>query len=160
MSSPWKFVSALPAKLPPPDPSPSESLETMEESVQQSPVTPQPVDDPVLPCQKDKKWLELTVVGPDGEPIANAPCKLLIPEGNGMQGTTDKSGFVRFDGIYADPMTFRLDISLQEGPKPSWNINVVPRTAPSGPDKKTATEEPDVRYVVVPWDDRDIRSPE
>ena len=152
----WSFIRAFPDKLPPPEPEPAESLQKMDEAVLSEPASSS-TREPVVPCRANQRWLELTILDPNNQPLANTPCKLLIPEGNGLEKNTDDAGFVRFDGIFANPETFEVHVHRDDaGSTPSYRIEVVPRKrdAPA-----PLREEPDenIRYMKVPWEDQSAR---
>ncbi|HXT15066.1 MAG TPA: hypothetical protein VN706_05520 [Gemmatimonadaceae bacterium] len=55
-------------------------------------------DHPVLPCEK-KTWVDVALVDVDGNPIANEPFKLTLPDGTVITGTTDENGMTGMDQI-------------------------------------------------------------
>lgn len=109
---------------------------------------------PVLPCQQGQVWLELTMMDDDGQPVAQSDCTLRIPEGNGLTRRTDDQGYVRFDGISADPETFmlRFDALPDDNVQPGFAISVIPRTPgreQPAPDGDTMQDE---HYFELHWE--------
>lgn len=108
--------------------------------------------EPVLPCQRGKVWLELTVQDSCGQPAAQTDCTLKIPEGNGMTRKTDDKGYVKFDGISADPQTFTVRLQTSDSAQSGYTISVVPRK--QGGAVPAAADDPvqEDRYFELPWE--------
>ena len=56
----------------------------------------------VLPCQKEEDenhWIEILLVGEDGEEICNTRCIVTTPDGKEHRVKTDVNGLIRFEGI-------------------------------------------------------------
>ena len=60
---------------------------------------PVPYDDPVLPCQPAKCWIEIELLEEDGTPAAGEPYRVELPDGELREGVFDKTGLIRFDNI-------------------------------------------------------------
>lgn len=51
----------------------------------------QPSTAPMLPC-KQKTWVEVRLIDPDGKPVANERFRIELPDGTVHEGTTDAEG--------------------------------------------------------------------
>jgi hypothetical protein len=64
---------------------------------------PQPVNTaapaPSRQPQRNKTWIEIELVDNEGNPVANEPCRLILPDDSIWEGTTDAQGLVRVDFI-------------------------------------------------------------
>ena len=57
-------------------------------------------DEPVEEQEEEKNWVEFMLLDDDtGEPIANVPLKLKLPDGSSIEVTSDSNGCVRCDDI-------------------------------------------------------------
>jgi type VI secretion system secreted protein VgrG len=54
----------------------------------------------------EKTWIEIQLVDADGQPVANEPFRITLPDGSDRQGVTDAAGLARFDEL--DPGTCEL----------------------------------------------------
>lgn len=109
---------------------------------------------PVLPCQRGKTWLELTVLDSRGQPVAQADCTLKISEGNGMTQKTDDKGYVKFEGISADPQRFtvQLETASDDSQGSGYVISVVPKKHDTAPSAEADGSNQGARYVELPWE--------
>ncbi|MBL8240463.1 MAG: hypothetical protein JNM66_23785 [Bryobacterales bacterium] len=58
-----------------------------------------PHNDPVLPCQPGKCWIEIELLEEDGKPAAGEAYRVELPDGEMREGLFDKTGMIRFDNI-------------------------------------------------------------
>ena len=63
-------------------------------------MSPSPVQDCPL---KKKTWIEIALIGQDGEPVAGARYRIFLGDGTKMEGSLDGEGRARVDHI--DPAT-------------------------------------------------------
>ncbi|WP_175650648.1 hypothetical protein [Pseudomonas sp. Marseille-P9899] len=108
--------------------------------------------EPVLPCQQGKVWLELTVLDNSGQPVAQADCTLKIPQGDGLTQKTDDKGYVKFEGISADPETFTVRVEASDSTEGAYAISVVPRTRSAVAPTQADDPEQEDRYFEPPWE--------
>lgn len=110
--------------------------------------------EPVLPCQQGQVWLEFTVLDSNGVPVADTDCTLKIPEGNGMTQKTDATGYVKFEGVSADPQSFTLRVNsvAGDGGDSRLAIDVVPRQQPAEAPAQSEAPRQEHNYVDLPWE--------
>ena len=49
--------------------------------------------------EKEKSWIEIKLVGEDGEPIPGEKYTITLADGSVVEGTLDEKGFARVEGI-------------------------------------------------------------
>ncbi len=54
---------------------------------------------PSVQPQRNKTWIEIELVDSEGNPVANEPCRLTLPDDSIWEGTTNAEGVVRVDFI-------------------------------------------------------------
>lgn len=60
------------------------------------------------PCERQEKtWIDLELLDPDGQPVANRKLRITLSDGRVIEGSTDASGLFGVDGI--DPGECRID---------------------------------------------------
>jgi hypothetical protein len=59
-----------------------------------------PVGDPVQPCPLlEKHWVEIQLIDDFGTPVANEEYKVVLPDGEEVEGYLDTNGFARFSSL-------------------------------------------------------------
>jgi hypothetical protein len=71
---------------------------------------------PVAPCPQDKAWVEFLLLDMEGNPVSGQSYIVGLPDGSTRQGTLDRTGKVRFDGIPPGTCT----ISYTDLDKDAW----------------------------------------
>jgi len=120
--------------------------------------------DPVLPCLKPS--VELTLLGDDDKPAANAKYTLNVPGGGSHSGVLDENGFVHIDDldIPADQVMLEVEVfDNEEDPEsiPEFTIQLVPKA--TGPETEEISEEaepPEEDYFHPTFDHRVIPEPD
>ena len=147
----WRATGTA-SPLPPPEPTTDESLRAMDRAAQATAPRREVASESVS-CPR--KWVEVTLLGEDGEPIADAECRLSVPGGEERQGRTGAGGVAVFEGIAIDPTTSTLRITAEAADDETrYSIEVVPLEEPP-PGEEDPGEEPDEgdgRYFRVPWE--------
>lgn len=69
---------------------------------------PEPVAEQVRSARELKTWVEFEVVDESGQPMAGQAYLCMLPDGTLREGTTDRQGRVRFDGIDPGNCAFSL----------------------------------------------------
>ncbi len=76
----------------------------------------------VLPCQKEEDenhWIEILLVGGDGEGIGNNRCIVTAPDGKEHRVKTDVNGVIRLEGIPAG----KCQVSFVDLDKNAWEAS-------------------------------------
>lgn len=71
---------------------------------------------PVRPRPEEKTWIEVELVTPEGQPLANRRVRIELTDGSTVERTTDAQGLCRADGI--DPGTCK--VTLVDVDKVAW----------------------------------------
>lgn len=74
--------------------------------------TPAPQPPPALPVS----WIEVRLLGEDGQPISDVRYLLTLPDGTRQEGTLDEDGLIRVDGIDAGD----CDVSFPDLDQDAW----------------------------------------
>ena len=64
-------------------------------------------DDPVQPCPQRKHWIEIQMLGTDGEGIADIAYSVTKPDGTEVRGLTDANGLARIENLTAGSCKIR-----------------------------------------------------
>lgn len=51
------------------------------------------------PVDVEKTWIRVQLVGEDRKPLANEKCKITLPDGSTVDGTTNADGALEFSSI-------------------------------------------------------------
>ena len=76
----------------------------------------------VLPCQKEEDenhWIEILLVGEDGEGIGNTRCIVTAPDGKEHRVKTDVNGVIRLEGIPVG----KCQVSFVDMDKNAWEAS-------------------------------------
>ncbi|WP_437934761.1 type VI secretion system Vgr family protein [Sorangium sp. So ce341] len=95
---------AMPAPPPPPPPPPP-----------QPPPAPPP---PQPPPATEKTWVKIKAVDPDKKPVPNVAYQMKVPDGSQRQGTVDKDGEAKIEGI--DPG--QCELTLPDLDAGDWQV--------------------------------------
>lgn len=66
--------------------------------------------------EEEKTWIEVQLLTPEGQPVANRRVRIELPDGSAVERTTDREGLCRADGI--DPGTCK--VTLVDVDKAAW----------------------------------------
>lgn len=55
----------------------------------------------MTPCASKDDWIEIQLLGEDGEPVPNTKYRVQLPDGRIEEGTLDAEGVAGFEGIAA-----------------------------------------------------------
>ena len=75
----------------------------------------------ILPCQKEDEnhWIEIRLVGEDGEGIGNTRCIVTAPDGKEHRVKTDANGVIRLEGIPVG----KCQVSFVDMDKNAWDAS-------------------------------------
>lgn len=96
-----------PSDQPPAGPTPEQIQNAIRQQTADQGPAPQ-----VAPCPKTLTWVEFQLVDMEGNPVSGIRYRVRLPDGAVKEGTLDRSGKVRFDGITPGTATinyFELD---------------------------------------------------
>jgi hypothetical protein len=64
--------------------------------------------EPTTPIDNEDHWIEVQVVGEDGEGLASVRCLLTLPDGREITRTTDRFGLIRVERLLAGECSIRF----------------------------------------------------
>jgi type VI secretion system secreted protein VgrG len=68
--------------------------------------------------EEELHWIEIKLIGEDGEPISGEKYKVVLPDGAVVEGALDGEGLARVDDI---PQAGRCIISFPELDREAWD---------------------------------------
>jgi Bacteriophage probable baseplate hub protein len=77
---------------------------------------PRPTPPPAPRPRPSTSWIEVRLVGEDGEPVAEVRYRLKLPDGSELEGTLGEDGLIRVDGI--DPA--ECELTFPELDQDAW----------------------------------------